>query len=76
MVMFTLGALITAISMSVRLSLSILVPLSHRGFIRRENVIPHNMGANITTFIDHGWAGNQLAVGAILVKKDHRENHC
>jgi len=51
-VMFTLGAALTMISMSVSISLSLLVPLSHRGFIRRENVIPYIMGANITTFID------------------------
>ncbi len=51
-VMFALGAFITLISMSVSISLSILVPLSARGFVRRENVIPYIMGANITTFID------------------------
>jgi sodium-dependent phosphate cotransporter len=51
-VMFILGALVTLVSMSVSLSLSILVPLSTRGFVRRENVIPYIMGANITTFID------------------------
>lgn len=51
-VMFALGAMVTLVSMSVSLSLSILVPLSSRGFIRRENVIPYIMGANITTFID------------------------
>jgi sodium-dependent phosphate cotransporter len=51
-VMFALGALITMISMSVSLSLAILVPLSARGFVRRENVIPYIMGANITTFVD------------------------
>jgi hypothetical protein len=51
-VMFALGAGITLISMSVSVSLSILVPLSARGFIRRENVIPYIMGANITTFVD------------------------
>jgi sodium-dependent phosphate cotransporter len=51
-VMFALGAAITLISMSVSVSLSILVPLSNRGFVRRENVIPYIMGANITTFID------------------------
>ena len=50
--MFVLGAAVTLISMSVTISLSILVPLSNRGFIRRENVIPYIMGANITTFID------------------------
>lgn len=51
-VMFLLGASLTLISMSVSVSLSILVPLSHRGFVRRENVIPYIMGANITTFVD------------------------
>jgi Na+/phosphate symporter len=51
-VMLALGALITMVSMSVSLSLSILVPLSVRGFVRRENVIPYIMGANITTFAD------------------------
>jgi Na+/phosphate symporter len=52
MIMFLLGSAVTLVSMSVSVSLSILVPLSHRGFIRRENVIPYIMGANITTFID------------------------
>ena len=28
------------------------MPLSQRGFVRRENVIPYIMGANITTFVD------------------------
>ena len=51
-VMFALGASITLVSMSVSLSLSILVPLADRGLIRRENVVPYIMGANITTFID------------------------
>lgn len=51
-VMFLLGAIVTLFSMSVSISLSILVPLSDRGFVRRENVIPYIMGANITTFID------------------------
>ena len=51
-VMFLLGAAITLLSMSVSISLSLLVPLSARGFIRRENVVPYIMGANVTTFID------------------------
>jgi Na+/phosphate symporter len=50
--MFILGALVTSITMSVSVSLSILVPLSARGMVRRENTIPYIMGANITTFID------------------------
>ena len=59
-VMFTVGAAVTMISMSVSLSLSILVPLSNRGFIRRENVIPYILGANITTFIDTLFAASLL----------------
>ena len=51
-VMFLLGAGVTMISMSVSVSLSLLVPLSNRGFVRRENVIPYIMGANVTTFVD------------------------
>jgi len=51
-VMFALGGLITLVSMSVSVSLGILVPLSARGFVRRENLIPYIMGANITTFVD------------------------
>lgn len=70
-VMFLLGAVVTMISMSVSLSLSILVPLSARGFVRRENVIPYIMGANITTFIDTLLAavllGNPAAFTIIFV---------
>ncbi len=71
-VMFFFGALVTAISMSVSVSLSILVPLSNRGFIRRENVIPYIMGANITTFIDTLLAavilGNPPAFTIVLIE--------
>jgi Na+/phosphate symporter len=59
-VMFLLGAAVTLLSLSVSVSLSILVPLSDRGFVRRENVIPYIMGANITTFVD------TLVVGVLL----------
>ena len=52
LVMFAVGALFTSITMSVSVSLTLLVPLATRGYIRRENVIPYIMGANITTFID------------------------
>ena len=51
-VMFALGALVTMVSMSVSLSLASWCLLSDRGFVRRENVIPYIMGANITTFVD------------------------
>lgn len=71
-IMFLLGAGVTLVSMSVSVSLSILVPLSHRGFVRRENVIPYIMGANITTFIDTLLAAillnNHDAVSVVLAE--------
>ena len=50
--MFLLGSVLTFLTLSVSLSLSLLVPLSARGYIRRENAIPYIMGANITTIVD------------------------
>jgi Na+/phosphate symporter len=43
--------------MSVSVSLSLLVPLAAKGYVRRENVCPYILGANITTFIDTLFAG-------------------
>jgi Na+/phosphate symporter len=72
LIMFLLGSGVTLVSMSVSVSLSILVPLSHRGFVRRENVIPYIMGANITTFIDTLLAAvllnNPAAVSVVLAE--------
>lgn len=71
-VMFLLGAALTMLSMSVSVSLSILVPLSERGFVRQENVIPYIMGANITTFVDTLLAaillGNATAMMIVLME--------
>jgi sodium-dependent phosphate cotransporter len=50
--MFLLGCAVTSVTLSVSVSLSILVPLSAKGLVRRENTLPYIMGANITTFID------------------------
>lgn len=51
-VMFLMGLVITALSMSVAVSITILVPLSARGYIRTENAIAYIMGANVSTFLD------------------------
>lgn len=59
-VTFALGLLVTSLTMSVSVSLGLLVPLSVRGYVRRENLLPYIMGANITTFVD------TLAVGLLL----------
>lgn len=58
--MFAIGCIVTAMTLSVSISLTLLVPLSLKGYLKREHVIPYVMGANITTFID------TLAGGLIL----------
>ena len=71
-VMFVIGALVTLFTLSVSVSLSILVPLNHRGYIRRENAVPYIMGAGITTFIDTLLAAllltNPSALNVVLVQ--------
>lgn len=56
-VMFAIGLLVTSMTLSVSVSLSLLVPLAAKGYVRRENVCPYILGANITTFIDTLFAG-------------------
>ncbi len=71
-VMFTLGSIVTLVSMSVSISLGLLVPLSQRGLVHRENVVPYIMGANISTFIDTLLAafliGNPAALGVVAAE--------
>ncbi|MDA1003014.1 MAG: hypothetical protein O3B31_06655 [Chloroflexi bacterium] len=50
--MFLFGALVTSVTMSVSLSVTMLVPLTLKGYVRRTDVVPYIMGANITTFLD------------------------
>jgi Na+/phosphate symporter len=50
--MFVLGLIVTGMTMSVSLSLTIIVPLTLKGYVRRDGIIPYVMGANIATWID------------------------
>jgi len=50
--MFALGMGITAMTLSVSISLTLLIPLSLKGYVRRDSIIPYVMGANITTWVD------------------------
>lgn len=50
--MFLFGSLVTLVTLSVSLSVTILVPLALKGYVRRDRIIPYVMGANITTWID------------------------
>lgn len=59
-IMFLLGLVVTALTLSVSISIGILVPLSARGYVRRENLVPYILGANISTLVD------TLAAGVLL----------
>jgi sodium-dependent phosphate cotransporter len=58
---FLFGMIVTALTLSVSVSLTLLVPLTVRGVVRRENLIPYILGANITTFIDTLFASLLIA---------------
>lgn len=71
LLMVLIGALITALTFSVSVSIAILVPLTIRGWLRREALVPYIMGANITTFVDTLFAallvGGTAAFNIVLV---------
>jgi Na+/phosphate symporter len=50
--MFALGCLVALVAMSVSVALTILVPLVAKGYVKREDILPYIMGANITTLGD------------------------
>ena len=50
--MFGLGSLVALITMSVSVALTVLVPLVAKRYVKREDIIPYIMGANITTLGD------------------------
>ena len=50
--MFGFGVLVTLLTLSVSLSVTILVPLALKGYVRRDRVVPYVMGANIATWVD------------------------
>jgi len=70
-IMFLVGLIVTGLTLSVSISIGILVPLSARGYIRRENLIPYILGANVSTLIDTLAAGVLLgdprAMGVVLI---------
>ncbi len=70
--MFLFGALLTSVTMSVALSVTILVPLTLKGVVRRTAIVPYIMGANITTFVDTLFAATlvptPLAVPVVLAQ--------
>lgn len=50
--MFGLGCLVALIAMSVSVALTVLVPLVAKGYVKRADILPYIIGANITTLGD------------------------
>lgn len=49
---FGLGIFITGLTTSVAFSLGVVVPLYNRNYIKRREIVPYVLGANIGTFFD------------------------
>ncbi|MFB1066297.1 sodium:phosphate symporter [Natrinema sp. H-ect4] len=49
---FAIGLLITGVTTSVAFSLGVVVPLYNRQFVRRKEITPYILGANIGTLFD------------------------
>jgi sodium-dependent phosphate cotransporter len=50
--MFLLGNIVVIATMSVSVALTILVPLVAKGYVRRQDLVPYIIGADLGTLID------------------------
>jgi sodium-dependent phosphate cotransporter len=70
--MFAVGCLVALVTMSVSVALTVLVPLVAKRYVRREDILPYIMGANITTLGDTMLAafalGSPAAVRIVLAE--------
>lgn len=64
--MFGLGCLVALVAMSVSVALTVLVPLVAKGYVKREDILPYIIGANITTLGDTLLAAFLLQSGAAV----------
>jgi solute carrier family 34 (sodium-dependent phosphate cotransporter) len=64
--MFFLGSLVALITMSVSVALTLLVPLVAKNYVRRDEIIPYIMGANIFTLGDTLMAAFLLESGSAV----------
>lgn len=64
--MFFLGSVVALITMSVSVALTLLVPLVTKNYVRRDEIIPYIMGANIFTLGDTLMAAFLLESGSAV----------
>jgi solute carrier family 34 (sodium-dependent phosphate cotransporter) len=62
--MFLLGIVVVIATMSVSVALTILVPLVAKGYVRRENLVPYIVGADLGTLVDKLLIAFVAGVGA------------
>lgn len=58
--LFLIGLLVTAVTLSVSISLALLTPLIARGILHHRYALPYIMGAGVSTFIDTYFAASLL----------------
>lgn len=51
-VSFLIGLLVTGVTTSVAFSLGVIVPLYNRGYVKRRELVPYMLGANLGTLFD------------------------
>lgn len=49
---FAIGLVITTVTTSVAFSLGVIVPLYNRGYVKRDELVPYVLGANLGTLFD------------------------
>lgn len=64
--MFFLGSVVALITMSVSVALTLLVPLVTKNYVRRDEIMPYIMGANIFTLGDTLMAAFLLESGSAV----------
>ncbi|MFN2489362.1 MAG: hypothetical protein ABR529_06445 [Actinomycetota bacterium] len=62
--MFLLGNVVVIATMSVSVALTILVPLVAKGYVRRQDLVPYIVGADLGTLVDKLLIAFLVGVGA------------
>jgi hypothetical protein len=62
--MFFLGIAVVIATLSVSVALTVLVPLVAKGYVKRENLIPYIVGADLGTLVDKLLVAFVVGIGA------------
>lgn len=62
--MFLLGIAVVIATLSVSVALTVLVPLVAKGYVKRENLIPYIVGADLGTLVDKLLVAFVVGIGA------------